>query len=76
MRAIIRFSLNGDNGSLTTTLGNKLIAHGFTKTGTGKYEHSSATVSDIRAASREFWKALSGHTGTASLDHFWMYADA
>jgi len=76
MRATIRFSLNNDNGTLTTRLGNILKQGGFVKPqSTATYEHSSVGPRKLGRVLREFWNAISAHQGRAHMDHFWMYTD-
>jgi hypothetical protein len=77
MRAIIRFSINGDNGTLTTKLRRYLENRGFKKlpANTATYEHRRTTERKLANTTRQFWRTISGYAGPGHIDHFWMYAD-
>jgi hypothetical protein len=76
MRAILRFSLDGDTGGpLMALLVPSLVGNGFTKTGTAKYEATAAAREDIYGALDGFWDAIVGYAGPGRLDHFWLYVD-
>ena len=82
-RAFIRFSLDGDNGALTTCLSNLLTGNGFTKVGTGEYQIENQTSQQVAGALRAFWKALEDPQlafpgvsipGATRVDHVWAYS--
>jgi hypothetical protein len=76
VRVIIRFSLDGDKGGLTTVLGNVLNKGGLPKKKrTGTYEGShDVSISSLKSMMDSFWDKLEGQK-KAKLDHFWMYVD-
>jgi len=77
MRVIIRFSLDGDDGTLTSALASVLKRNGFPKKSrTGSYEGSDRNVGidSLRTGLDEFWERIQGQK-RAKLDHFWMYVD-
>ncbi len=82
-RCFIRFSLNGDDGTLTTYLSNLLTKAGFAKVGTGEYQAHSLTASALGAVFGEFWAAVGNPVGAfpgasipagAHVDHIWTYS--
>ncbi|MGD0859853.1 MAG: hypothetical protein ABR912_11075 [Terracidiphilus sp.] len=77
MRVIIRFSLDGDDGTLTSALNTVLTRNGLTqKTGTGTYEGSSRNVNtaSLQSVLNDFWAGITNQN-RAKLDHFWMNVD-
>lgn len=82
-RVFIRFSINGDNGSLTTCMSKMLTDSGFDKVGTGEYHNSSMTQANMGNVLGEFWRAVAHPTvafsGTSfppdvHIDHIWIYS--
>jgi len=85
LRAFVRFSIDGDDGSLTTSMRGLLEQCGFQRIGTGAYEHAAVRVQDLGAALAEFWSAVSDPAAAfptksippgASFDHIWIYSGA
>lgn len=78
MRAIVRFSLDGDKKSvLRNQLASILEGYGFVKhkSKTATYEHSSITKSKVKVVMGKFWKQAVKPTNVADIDHVWMYCD-
>ena len=77
VRVIVRFSLNGDTGSVVR---NEVRDHlaGFTRTKTGTWESDSmpmhAATLAIRRMLRILRDAESFNSGTV-IDHVWIYLD-
>jgi hypothetical protein len=77
MRVIIRFSLDGDDGTLTSALNSVLTRNRLTlRTGTGTYEGSSRRVNtaSLQSVLNDFWTSVNRQS-KVKLDHFWMYVD-
>jgi len=76
MRVIVRFSLDGDHGNLTSALATILKRGGLPKKKrTGTYEGSEdVSISSLKSTLDDFWDKIEGQT-EAKLDHFWMYVD-
>lgn len=76
-RCIIRFSLEGDNGTDTTRIRNELERQGFQKIGTAVYEGDfpgeadRAVVTKLQTVLSELQKLVVA-TG---IDHLWVYLD-
>ncbi|MFZ0496679.1 MAG: hypothetical protein WBE80_13180 [Methylocella sp.] len=78
MRAIIRFSIDGEkDGALSGKLRRYLEKRKFKKLPgrTAIYEHRKTTERKLRFTMRTFWLTIEQHKGTGRIDHFWMYAD-
>jgi hypothetical protein len=77
MRAIVRFSVDGEaNSALRNNLSGVLTRAGFSRNAnTATYEASHLSKGDIGKALGEFWRRANGHKGPGRLDHFWMYSD-
>ena len=79
MRAIIRISFDGDEGSkLRNQLEGVFARHGYQRSKTATWEADRATSADTAEFLRELWGAINDHAangGAARLDHFWMYMD-
>lgn len=77
MRAIIRFSVDGEaNSALRNKLANWLIGKGFVRAGnTATYEHQHIAKADLAKVLGDFWRKANSHQGPGRLDHFWMYSD-
>jgi hypothetical protein len=82
-RCFVRFSLNSDDGTLTTYLSNLLTGFGFSKVGTGEYQAQNLTSADWGLALGHFWAAVANpHTAFpganipagAKVDHIWSYS--
>ena len=80
MRAIIRFSLNGDENSslrnrLRDVLKNKrfLADPGGANTSTWQNHHIS--VPDYADVIARFWETVAKHSGPGKMDNFWAYCD-
>ena len=74
MQTILRFSLDGDDGRLSTTLRKILEGYGFNRVSTSTYK-GDLSPGEIAKGLNDFWQALEDNKTTASLDHFWMYTD-
>jgi hypothetical protein len=77
MRVIIRFSLDGDDGTLTSALKTILKRNHLShKRRTGTYEGSGTDVDidSLKIALDSFWDKIKAQE-KANLDHFWMYVD-
>lgn len=77
MRAIIRFSVDGEaNSALRNKLANWLTGKGFVRAGnTATYEHPHIAKADLAKVLGDFWRKANVHQGPGRLDHFWMYSD-
>jgi hypothetical protein len=83
-RALVRFSIDKDDGALTTQMRKLLEGAGFFKVGTGSYEHSGISGDDLGRVMRDYWRAI-GNPYTAFLkamippsvviDHVWIHVD-
>jgi len=82
-RAFIRFSLDNDDGTLTTYLSNLLVQHGFAKVGTGEYQADNLTVQQVAAAMLSFYAAVGNPQQAFSratlpqgvrVDHIWTHS--
>ena len=78
----MRFSIDGDDGSLTTRMRNLLEDAGFSKIGTSAYEHVSISAIDLSSVMGRFWIAVGDPTALfpnanfppgVSFDHIWTY---
>lgn len=81
-RAIIRFSLNDDRGSvIRNSLAGMLEAHGFRRRSTGTWEaaeEADLPESDVATVLRLLADQLSSgseQNPDAHLDHLWVYVD-
>ncbi len=73
-RVIIRFSLDGDDGTDTTEIRNRLEGLGFSKIGTSSYENqhvSGSVLGQVMTAIGSIAQPPS-----AALDHLWVYVDS
>lgn len=77
MRAIIRFSLDGDQGSaLRNPLCYRLEQMGFQRAGnTATYENPHIGTLELAQTLDGFWTLVNQHQGPGRVDHFWMYTD-
>ena len=80
MRAIIRFSVNGEKtGALRTKLFKLLTAKHFSlQPNTATYvtkTRRGISEDDLGYILQAFWNKAHLHRGTGKLDHFWMYTD-
>jgi hypothetical protein len=77
LRIIIRFSIDNDNGQLTTNLRNLLEGYGITLSPANTATYGSENIGEpqIAAAMEDFWELIAGYQGNGTLDHFWMYTD-
>jgi len=74
MRVIVRFSLDGDDGTLTVALGNILSRYGIARTAATATYEGNIQAGVLASAMEEFWDCAAQHQG-ATIDHFWMYSD-
>lgn len=77
MRAILRWSLDGDKKS---ALRNKLMPiltqNGFAYLpNTATLEAPHIDASDLANVLQAFWSVADAHRGPARVDHFWLYTD-
>jgi len=77
MRAIIRFSVDGEkNSALRNQLVGQLEAAGFTRFGnTATWENNHISAQGLGNAVRDFWTNAATHNGPGRIDHYWMYCD-
>ncbi|MCA9501888.1 MAG: hypothetical protein KC616_02350 [Myxococcales bacterium] len=82
VRVSIRYSINGDDGSLTTAMKRMLEGYRFRRIGTSEYERSDLPLKDLDIVMTEFWKAVAGPQSafpsraikpTATIDHIWVH---
>ncbi len=82
MLAFIRFSLNGDDGSLTTRLRGILEGQGFRNIGTSEYAHVNMSSKDLAKAMQDFWAAVENPSAAfpgvnfplnVEIDHVWIH---
>jgi hypothetical protein len=73
-RVIVRFSLDGDDGTDTTNAGNALRARGVPRASTGLYQ-GYGDVPQLTAALRALLDVLDTPTRGNGLDHLWVYID-
>ena len=72
-RVIIRFSLDDDDGAVTTDMRNRLEALGFSKIGTSSYENQHVSGPDLGHVMTTI--GLIAQPSPAALDHLWVYVD-
>lgn len=78
MRAIVRFSLDGEkNNKLGNQLRSILEGYYFVKhvSQTSTYENPDITPFLLNKAMIAFWNQATSRTNVASIDHVWMYCD-
>jgi hypothetical protein len=77
MRAIIRFSIDGEaNSALRNKLSAVMNTSGFQiLPNTATYENANITPSEHAVILNAFWDAAANHQGSGKVDHFWMYTD-
>ena len=82
MRAIIRYSVDGDSSNRTENEFRGLLEEaGFQKIGTASFEHSDIGGNELGAVMESFWhvardpQSQAGADPGAHLDHVWFYAD-
>ena len=74
-RAIVRFSMSGDDGTTTTTARECMQKFGFRRVGTGSWEASGAQIHDLMDAVRSVTEILEHPKKAGVLDHLWVYID-
>jgi len=78
MRAIIRFSIDGEqDGALRNNLANILTAAQFALNPnvTATWEAAGITALDLSRTMRAFWHTAETHQGPGHIDHVWTYCD-
>jgi len=82
MRAIIRLSIDQEkNSKLRNHVAALLRAAGFTKVGTGSWEHRSITMQQLKDVMAIFWHSAAdpqrnaGADPGVTMDHVWIYTD-
>jgi hypothetical protein len=73
-RAIIRFSLNRDNGSITTQVKNLLDRSGFTWGGTASYEATAISEARLSSVIDQIVN-LMPNDRSVEIDHLWVFMD-
>lgn len=78
MRAIIRYSVDGESdGKLSNLLRKILESHGFALNPnvTATYENPSIGSPALAKAMQAFWQQAMNPPNAAHVDHVWMYSD-
>ena len=74
-RAIVRFSLVGDNSTTSTYARNMLEEAGFHRIGTSSFEAESEVNSLLEAIASLLLDHLRSPRGGGQLGHLWVYVD-
>ncbi len=81
-RVFIRFSINSDDGTVTTRMRNMLEGAGFVRVGTGAYEATGITSALLATTMRDFFAAVQDPVAAfpganvpadVTFDHVWAY---
>ena len=81
-RCLIRFSINRDNGTLTTYLSKQLVNDGFSKVGTGEYQAHSRSLAPLAIALQNYYFAIEDPQAAfpgasipqgVHIDHIWTH---
>jgi hypothetical protein len=76
MRAIIRFSMTGDTGSVIANPAEKrLFDGGFSRIGTRSLEATGQDQARLFTSIREFLRLLESGEGRGRVNHLWVYVD-
>jgi|GEM_PF-3678198 len=73
-RAIIRFSLDGDDGRVTTRVTKLLEGKGFSHGGTASHEAHTISEADLSAVVNAMVN-LMPPDGSVVIDHLWVFMD-
>lgn len=75
-RAIVRYSINGEQTNVTGNAARKhLEAGGFDRLGTASFEADGANQGALVLALRQLLEILEDPPGGGWLDHLWIYLD-
>jgi hypothetical protein len=83
MRAIMRFSINGEGSDtyLAMAIRKQLEDHGFRRRGTGSWENDNIGAADLSDMMRQYWEWVANPQSVANVranvvvDHVWFYTD-